>query len=139
MYFWLHIFGTCTCFSRISPTFLSHLNVATFALSHLPSFISQRSSPISSSLIHIPSVPNTASPYIHPAKQTGRQRHKRPNTERGPSPVGPLNAECLKITTWQWASHRRFQRKSNISFQNGPRCLLRLSAIAFFCFPSLFP
>lgn len=110
------------------------LPLSTAILPHLPSFTSQHSSPGSLSPSHFPSIHSTASPYIHPAKQTGRQRHKRPNTGRGPSPVGPLNAECLKITTWQLASHRRFQRKSHISFQNGPQCLLRLSAISFFCF-----
>lgn len=59
-------------------------------------------------------------PNLQPAKQTGRQtQKKKPNTGRGPNPDG-INVECLKTTTWQWALHRRFQRKSNISFQNGP-------------------
>lgn len=52
-------------------------------------------------------------------RQVGRDRKKKTNTGRGPNPDG-INVECLKTTTWQWALHRRFQRKSNISFQNGP-------------------
>lgn len=57
---------------------------------------------------------------IHPNRQVDRNRKKKKaNIRRGPSPDGILNAECLKSTIWQWALHRRFQRNSNISFQNG--------------------
>lgn len=112
-------FATCR---PSSPTLLHFSCTPLPFRSILPTF-PQRALPILSA----------SPPYVQSAKQTGRQRQKRPNTGRGPSPVGPLNAECLKITTWHWASHSRFQRKSNISFQNGPQRLLRVPALSFFC------
>lgn len=116
-------FATC---HPSSPTLLHFSCTPLPFRSILPTF-PQRALPILSA----------SPPYVQSAKQTGRQRQKRPNTGRGPSPVGPLNAECLKITTWHWASHSRFQRKSNISFQNGPQRLLRVPALSFFCSLSL--
>lgn len=120
----------------------SHLNEVNFASCHPSSptllyfsaLLSGFPHSFSLSLRESPPILRATPPYIQPAKQTGRQTQKRPNTGRGPNPDGTLNAECLKTTTWQWALHRRFQRKSNISFQNGPRCLLRVPDLSFFCF-----
>lgn len=132
-------------FLLFSPLPWKGLTLPAAILPHLPSSTTQHSFPVSLTPSHFPlrecKTQSLALPLLTPSqpnRQVGRHR-KRPNTGRGPSPDGTLNAECLKTTTWQSASHRRFQRKSNISFQIGPWCLLRVPALSFFCFLSLFP
>lgn len=109
-------------FLLFSPLPWMGLTLPAAILPHLPSSTTQHSSPVSLTPSHFPlrecKTQSLVLPLLTPSqpnRQVGRHR-KRPNTGRGPSPDGTLNAECLKTTTWQSASHRRFQRKSNILF-----------------------
>lgn len=135
---WLYTLSTCPLFPTSYPLTWMRLSSSSPPLFYHSALLSIFFHSCPLSLRECPQILSTAPPHIQPAKQTGRQTQKRPNTGRGPSPDGTLNAECLKTTTWQRASHRRFQRKSNISFQNVPQCLLRVPALFLFAFsPSL--
>lgn len=105
---------------------------------HFPSYSSQHSSPVSIFHQTPPSPPQiltAAPPHFQPGpnRQVDRDRIERAQ-EGAPSPDGRFHAECLKITTWQWASHGRFQSKSNVSFQNGPLCVCRDKPLSLCCF-----
>jgi len=134
----LHSVATCAPFSRIFPLFLSSserrcasCRPSSPTLLYFSALFSSFPSLFPTSPSESPLPTNPKSSALLPHTVNGQ---KRPNTGTG------LSTDCtlLKTTTWQWASHRRFQRKANISFQNGAQRRLRVPAQCFFCFLSLF-